>query len=215
MDEEGRPASEEMKAHADHHRRLWNGVAAMTFAWANLENAMVILLGNIIEPKLIGRFSSAIYFAVGGLDVRISIVDAAFRELLDQHQFRDQIMEKWDSLLNTIGRLKRTRNKVAHGQITTTSANGKNHVRLTAPIFHQQSSRAAFRKRQIPGISANDLEKSVQAVNQAITQLFSFSSIANLITGNQPHRLPGAIAELEALVQKQALERDNPIPPTP
>lgn len=67
---------------AEETQRLRERVASITFAWANVENAMVMLLYAVLRDDQ-GRFSSAIYFAPNAIETRFNIVDKAIKELAD------------------------------------------------------------------------------------------------------------------------------------
>src|SRR6516225_7243249 len=108
--------------------RLRESVASISFAWANVENVMVMLLYAILRDDQ-GRFSSAIYFAPSAIETRFSIVDKALIELADNMCCEQEIAKAWGDVLSQLQKLKQTRNKIAHGQISTVSSKGgKNHV---------------------------------------------------------------------------------------
>ena len=91
------------------------------------------------------------------------------------------------------------RNKGAHGQMTTTMIRSrKRHVRLTTPLSEYGQLRKAARKGQLPGMSANDLERSVQAVEQTVRNLKVFTDIARAINSSAFSSLPEKLAALEA-----------------
>ena len=149
---------------AEETQRLRERVASITFAWANVENAMVMLLYAVLRDDQ-GRFSSAIYFAPNAIETRFNIVDKAIKELADNICCEREIIASWAQVLSTLNALKLTRNKIAHGQISTVSSkDSKNHVRLTDPIFNIQASSGFRRKKQIPGLTVSDLETPTLAV---------------------------------------------------
>src|SRR5215813_543770 len=74
--------------------RLRELVASISFAWANVENAMVMLLYAILRDDQ-GRISSAIYFAPNAIETRFSIVDKALIELADNTRCGQEIAEAW------------------------------------------------------------------------------------------------------------------------
>jgi hypothetical protein len=165
--------SPEFRAMAAEHKAIMDRVALVTFSWANVENSMVMLLRAIIRDEA-GGLASAIFFAPSNLETRFSIVDRALREVCYQRPPASPIVASWGTWLNTLNRLKGTRNKIAHGHISTVAMGGKQHVRLTAPIFDFERSRTAHRSRQVPGLSSSDIQSHLDAVSRVLDVLTKF-----------------------------------------
>src|SRR5262249_4458590 len=87
-------------------------IAEITLAWAHVEHALAQLLDKMIKhpPDFLAY---AIFFTPTNLETRIGIVDAVFRQVVFEHPYAPDILKRWGALLNTLTRLKRTRNKVA------------------------------------------------------------------------------------------------------
>jgi len=121
---------ETLRRLAEETRRLRESVASVSFAWANVENVMVMLLYAILRDDQ-GRFSSAIYFAPSAIETRFRIVDKAIIELADSTCCEKEIITSWGNVLSKLNALKEKRNKIAHGQISTMGSHGsKNYVRF-------------------------------------------------------------------------------------
>jgi len=196
-------------------RRLRELVASISFAWANVENAMVMLLYAILRDDQ-GRISSAIYFAPNALETRFSIVDKALIELADNMCCEQEIAKAWGDVLSQLQKLKQTRNKIAHGQISTVSSKGgKNHVRLTRPIFNIQDSRQGRRAGQILGLTASDLDTHVGLVRTVIEKLDAFRLIVDLIHAGDFAALKQRLLELTGDLPSTAPQSDAPTPQAP
>jgi hypothetical protein len=139
--------------------------------WAGLENALAYLLGTIITQGG-GSLGMAIYHRPNATETRIAIVDEAIVHFCATHPNGRSVHDLWDKLLTRINKSKSTRNKVVHGNVVTYGpAKGRNHIRLTAPIFNASSknpdlaqllknaeaTRNGASRRQPPGMSVNDV----------------------------------------------------------
>jgi hypothetical protein len=186
------------KAFRAEEEKIKEGIAEVTLAWGAVETALVMLLKDVLNHES-SDISSAIYFAPAGIEVRTKIVDAAFRELFSRSALQAVVTPLWDSLLNAMNGMRKTRNKVAHGAITRFhSQNGKSYVRLTEPM--PQALRpimAAKAKRQKAGLGAHDLTQSARAVHRLRARIFAFAECANLFYAGDTATLLRKLAELK------------------
>jgi hypothetical protein len=181
-------------------QRMLKAVAAVTLEWAEVENMCVFLLRQILAHGHMG-IASAIWFAPTNLETRLTILDRAFCEFVRNEEHEDRILRVWASTMNTANRLKSLRNKVAHGQIVVHRTNGKNYIRLTAPLLDNLKFRESRRPKQLPGVSAHDLERSFRSVLALADRMRDIANLARFTRmGNTP-------ALLETLAQ---LEVDRP-----
>jgi hypothetical protein len=193
---------EEAAALEVERQKMRNAIANMTFAWAEVENAMVLVLTSIVNQGPTGDIASAIFFAVDSLDARIAITNNAFRSLFGRIPNVDEIIIRWQSLIKTTKSLKAMRNKSAHGQMTTILwHNGKRYVRLTKPLSNHDEMRLAIESNKIPGYSYNDINISAHTARNLVPEYRVFSSIVSSTTifSSFYSLLPKKIAELEAL----------------
>jgi hypothetical protein len=90
--------TETLRRLAEETRRLREGVASITFAWANVENAMASLLSSILKDDQ-GRLSSAIYFTPNtSMETRFHIVKRVFSEFLYGTAMENELSEVADKL---------------------------------------------------------------------------------------------------------------------
>lgn len=191
---------------------LREGITNITLAWANIENAAVMLLASIFREQS-AALSSAVYFSMTGLDARLNAIDAAFRTLIAGHRFEPQISEGWNTFTNRMKRMKTTRNKVAHGQIVTVFHHGKNHARLSSPVFDFRRAAAAHAKRQLPGLSASDLRGAIEGASKAVDLIWVFDAMIDPIYQNDVPALQQKLAEL-AMLLHHPNNPDTQSPPT-
>jgi hypothetical protein len=202
-----RPISEEDMRILREQAEIRIGVAEITFAWAAVENAFVMLLGQVIGRS--GHLASAIYFTPAGIEVRGNIVDKAFRcfvrlttlRLPRGDDIEKSIIKEWASLQACPRRLRQTRNKVAHWEITIFGGTkGRpSYARLTAPILQMDDDREeALLKGQRPGMGANELKISVNAVRNAVNRILYFTQISQLLNARDGAALLQILAEAEA-----------------
>jgi hypothetical protein len=161
-------------------KALHGSISRIVLAWSDLENALMLVLRSVLnEPS--GAIASAIYFSPASAEVRIKLVDSAFDTLAGYSPNYPRIMEVWRRARGSVHRLKNTRNAVSHGQIITIFQFGKNHVRLTAPMFNFKALGVAHQKRQLPGLSSNDIIQSAIRMGQVSNVMSHFSAVCEMV----------------------------------
>ena len=177
-----RPISAEDKRIAAEYEAIRRAVGELLLAWANVENQLVKILAAVINNRTY-EIASAIYFAPFGIDARLKIVSDAFAALAKTTPFQATLLIEWRTESNCVGHLKRVRNKAAHGElILHTNLKGKGFPRLTWPIFSlSEDETATVLAGQLPGMGANELRQSQQAVEQSAKRLAAFATYAQLI----------------------------------
>ncbi len=172
------PTPNEIHKLSEDHKTICEGILSVTIGWASLENGVAIILESILGPSD-NALGFAVYFTPGNAETRFDIVDHTLRAFIEGSPHEPAILKEWKHLFNKLNSTRQTRNKIIHGNITTTHVRGKNHVRLTPPIFDRQRMTAQWKGKQLPGMSAHDvtaagtrisdLDKSVSLMNDAIS----------------------------------------------
>jgi hypothetical protein len=219
-----RPISEADRAALSEQTAIRLGVADLTFAWASVENAMVMLLADLIgHPS--GHLASAIFFAPTGIEARTKLVDSALKcrtklacaRMPSGTEIEALLIKEWDSIMAQLNRLRKTRNKVAHGEMTIFSgtADSPGYARLTAPILKMDDGREeALLKGQKPGLGSNELATSVAAVISAVEEVRSFGALVHLMDDGDSASLLQKLSEGEGETRRP-LPPDNQTPQEP
>jgi len=177
--------------------RMRVAVAEITFAWADLENASVLILRTMMGDS--GYLASPIYFAANNLETRLRIIDAAFRRFLEGHSRETEILEIWGQLQNAVNRQKDVRNKIAHGEmITHIRGDGRRYIRLTASLLDHERFRESRRRKQLPGMSAHDIEKSTATIDALKERLQIVFRLSRALMSENEEALSGILAQLRA-----------------
>jgi hypothetical protein len=164
-------------------------VADVTLAWAGIESAFGMLLSRIIgrQPT---DLAMAILFSAVNLEPKIKLLDDAFKSLLAVLPRADEITPLWDALVSNIKGQKKIRNTVAHGAVVHQGYAGKDHVRITPPMFSPQ-----YEAKKTPkgpqGLSVADLRASLVAVNGLHERLGLFIQLLdcwNSLARDYPNR---------------------------
>ena len=152
----GDPPSNEVHQLSEDHKTIREGILSVTMGWAALENAVATILESILGPsdKTLG-FS--VYFTPGNAETRFDIVDRTLRAVIVGSPHEPAILKEWKHLFNKLNSARQTRNKIIHGNIATVYIRGKNHARLTPPIFDFQRMAGRSKNMQLPGMSAHDV----------------------------------------------------------
>jgi hypothetical protein len=224
-----RPISEADRAAIEEQDAIRRGVADLTFAWASVENAMVMLLAELLRYPSgyvgSGHLASAIYFTPASIEVRTKLVESAVKcrvrlacaNLTSGAQIEAHMLEEWGLVMTRLTRLRKTRNKVAHGEMTVFggTANAPGYARLTAPMLKMDDDREeALLKGQKPGLGSNELKTSTTAVILAVEQIRNFWPLVQLLDDGDSASLLQRFAEAKTESPSQP-HQDNQTPPEP
>lgn len=176
-------------------KALREAITNITLTWSVVESAMALVLARTIHDQP-GAFAFPIYFAPNNTETRFRIVDAAFLTLASASPHEAIILCHWRQLLVLLNRVKGVRNQISHGAITTIGVNNKNHVRLTAAMFDVDRIVPALRRRQLPGMSSNDIEQSIQKMGALRDIIDRFSAVAQAIHQADEPTLLQKLAEI-------------------
>lgn len=182
---------------------LRQGIASVTLAWAQVENALVRVLTAVLNQENM-RVPAAMYFSLNGIDARMRLANSAFMELVAEKPYEIVACCLWGKIMKKLNDYKKVRNKVAHGQIIGVGAtNGVGRPRLTSPLLNWGQYREPLKKRQLPGMSANDLQQSQAAVQEIAKAIEEFEIVARLIHKGDEASLLQKFAELGKALQRQ------------
>jgi hypothetical protein len=187
---------------AQEHLALREAISQIVLAWSNIENDFMLVLQGVLNDPT-GAIASAIYFAPASAEVRMKIVDRALDAHIEGSQYYERISRAWQHTLHAANRVKKTRNTVSHGQLVTVGWNGKNHIRLTAPLFNFRPFAAAHSKRQLPGLSSNDIRKSASKMAEVGQAVVLFVKVADAIHEKSDTRLIEILTEIERRLNQQ------------
>ena len=154
------------------YAEMLEAVAKFFMSWAFLENKMALLLLRLISQEKIGP---AIYFTPTNIETRFKIVDTAFVLSAEAIPERDRatILAAWNTTMNTLNRIKATRNAIAHGSVEVGMLGGRRAmVRLIPPML--DARRQAPRKGQPLGMGASEIKQSTKAIDSAAHQIHDF-----------------------------------------
>jgi hypothetical protein len=213
------PTKADFDAHTNEFQALRNGVSNATLAWAEVENAMVALLTAILNRENMG-IPAAMYFALSGIESRLTMVSYAFTELLfeqEKTEYAPRLGSLWDKMIRRLKRLKTTRNQVAHGQIVSISdpqLSGGSPLgtqRLTSPAYDFSRFREARKEGRLPGLSAKEVLEHSKAVYAASQSVYDFEQCVRFIHADSVKALLEKLLQLEARGQRSGA----PHSPTP
>jgi len=183
------------------HQKIKDNILAVTLNWSNLENAMAILLESIIGISNY-QFGFAIYFAAASADTRFNIVDNAIVAFFENNSHSEELLNIWGKLYKFLKKAKEKRNIIIHGNVITYGRGNpaKNYARLTAPMLSRKMTKQ-FQSRQIPGMSANDVEHIAENINKLCTHLTLINQAIFFINTKNDESLLKTIHELEDRLQ--------------
>lgn len=153
--------------------------------WAELEIAFSALFHAIVNPNQQGsKVPYAIYYALGGFDARIGVVNSAMAQLIEENKPLKALEDAWKKIIVEAKSVKNVRNQVAHGSILTIVTKGRQITRLTAPAFDVNNIWRKLAKGPEVGLSVKQLtehlaclpllSQAFDAVNRLISDYREF-----------------------------------------
>ena len=141
------------------NQAMVNAVARANVTWARVKNSMAGLLEWLLGYSA-DSIALHIYFAPNNTETRFKIVDVVAMVKWRDYKNHDLIYE-WNAIFVPLGRVKETRNRIAHGEISVASKKrGSKWVyqaRLTATSFDIARRQKEESPRQWPGMSVHDV----------------------------------------------------------
>ena len=187
-------------------------VADAIFAWAEVEEALCSLLSDVLAIRD-RAYGPAIYYAISAAELRISIVDAAVQHwLLGGRPYGDHITGAWLKIVDQLNACRKTRNKIAHGEMRRWTIRTKTKMRLTGSVFQTQS-----RPGQFPGMSSNDVKLAVAKFRFYATaaKRFAYSIQTAQADPLDTQELHEAVAQLRDHLRKAPAQSGVQTPPRP
>jgi hypothetical protein len=207
-------SSEELKKIAHEHRELEHAILANFRVWSLCENVLSVLVQRVLRLEgPMGSFGSVVYFSATSLGARLAMVDNLVTHMLEACVWTDKSIGEratkvWASTYKLLDDSIWERNIIAHGSIHPIFAQGKNHVRITSPMFDVLRFSGKLVKGKIPGLGLEGLQKANRRLLKAHDAIHMFMAfLAFIPLGDaQPLYTPATwqekLAQLEAHLQK-------------
>jgi hypothetical protein len=187
---------QERKKIAAEYQAIREAMLDLMFSWAGLENTLSILLGKIIRDPS-NNLASAIYFAPSNTETRLNIIGSVLKMAIGgSPHYETKIAPAWKRFTNSFGGRKSVRNQVAHGQITTMGVKGKNHARLTSPLFDFGRIGGPLSRGNLAGLSSNDIRQSAVAIRKLTDEVDNWMKIVDAIYAGNEKALLDTLAKL-------------------
>jgi hypothetical protein len=184
-------------------------VADFFSGWAFLENQLAILLAVLVSGDEENRMGFALYFSPSALEARLKLVDAAFAIKIEPIAERSDLAAAWNTMMNTLNRLKATRNTIAHGSIEVILVRSKRYIRHVAPLL-DISRHEAVPETQVPGLSVTDIRQSVAATGIAADRVQAFRRLFLASGRGDGEAFQQIFARLKGDRQTSAPQQDAP-----
>ncbi|MCT7295200.1 hypothetical protein N5I84_03385 [Ralstonia sp. CHL-2022] len=130
--------------------------------WADLENVCSRLFYDVVQcssPE--SHVPYAIYHALPGFEARLGVLNAALLQFFVENKELFFLRDPWRRFLSALREIKKTRNFVAHGSVTTIHHQGQHHVRLTAPWFDVRKNMNLLINHNVPGMDGAKLSEDL------------------------------------------------------
>ncbi|NIX75546.1 hypothetical protein [Microvirga terricola] len=193
------------------HEEIRDGMLATFMVWSDLENALCALFYALLNQRN-SHVAHAIYFAIASLDGRLKVVDVAFARTAKEQPNLRPLVPFWKTTLGAISRLKEARNSIAHGAPITVVVNNRPHARLASPFLDVQRFEERMDKRQLPGLSANDLRGTAKAARERADTVDELNRAVIAMWDGDDATLQQTLARLAAGQRKKGHEQEGASP---
>ena len=154
------------RMHKEHERReeeykkLRSYMVSFSISWSELEMALGNLLSEILNIPH-SRIAHAVYYTPPAFDTRVKIIDSTIYQIIKENNDLSELTKLWEKLFKKINEIREKRNLIAHGSPCTFLINGKQHLRFAPPAFDIVRIHPKKDKRQLPGLSVDDMKRAV------------------------------------------------------
>jgi hypothetical protein len=178
---------------------MYSAIAQANTSWARIENAMAGLLEALLGYSR-DYIALHIYFAPNNTETRFKIVDTVARVKWRNYETHKLISE-WASIYTAVGRVKETRNRIAHGEIEYPGRlkRGKltHQARLTASSFDVGRRQKEDKPRQWPGMSVHDVKATADRFYWLALRIEEMREYWKAHSMGQHASLPGIFRRIE------------------
>jgi len=163
--------------------------------WASIEDYMAITLNACINN---GHMGLRIFHSMESTRARFTVTDVAFNSLCSGHERASEIGEAWAWGFKRIQKCTKIRNEIVHGTIASfKTASGKLVWRLTAPLTDPDALVPAFKNRQLPGKSAEDLQQIIDKFERISEYALMATELPKAIHAGDDEALQKTLRQLE------------------
>jgi uncharacterized protein with HEPN domain len=198
--DEIRQSEHDRKALDKEHEALRNSIWAFNATFSELEVALSALLYEALHiPK--SKVAYAIYHSPNGFDARTEIVDNVIQQLVLENERLKDLQPHWSALYDDFRGTRIMRNRLAHGFPVTLAIRGKNHARLTSPVFDEIRVGRSIREGRIPGLTASDISNGAKKARWLIDRVDDVNRLLAVFHEDGNPTLPEKFAALVAGLQ--------------
>lgn len=192
------------------HAAIRQAVTQFNQQFAELETALSALLYvTVNRPN--SRVAYALYYSPTSFDARVDLVQNAVIQIASENKNAlGSLITPWAQspllkLVYQIDRIRNLRNAIAHSAPNTLHVGGKPHARLTAPPFDVIRVGRKLEDRQIPGLTANDINQGANKAGWLIDRVDRLNRVLTAFYDGDP-----SLPEKFELLRKGLMNEGNP-----
>ena len=146
--------------------RLKDEVDLFNNGFGTLDYSLSSLLHAILGASIRDRIPYAVYYSVTSFDARVTMVENALIEAITQNDKLKPLMAAthWPYLSEKLRTIRNLRNGLAHGSLQNMEIRDKVYVRWVAPASDVIRIGRVLARRQIPGLTAEDVARGKRLV---------------------------------------------------
>jgi len=192
------------------HAAIQQAVTRFNQQFAQLETALSALL-YVAVNRPDSQLAYALYYSPAGFDARVNLVQNAIIQIASENKNAlGSLSTPWvqsplRKLVCRIDGTRHLRNAIAHSAHNTLHVGGRSHARLTAPAFDVIRVGRKLEDRQIPGLTANDINDGVTKAGWLIDRIDRLNRVLSAFYNGDP-----SLPEKFELLTKGLMDEGNP-----
>jgi hypothetical protein len=173
--------------------------------FSRLEHALSTLLHATLRATT-SKVPLAVYYSITGFDGRATMVENALIELISEEKRLAPLAKetRWPLISKRLRKIRILRNAIAHGSLENLYIGNRPHVRWIPPASDVIRVSRIIAKRQIPGLTAEDVLRR----RRALWPLIECLDAINLLVRETHQRSPALQERFRALAQNLKVLRN-------
>lgn len=185
-----------MEKLARDHADLQESRLQILDAWNQMEDALSSLMATALGTDQVT--ASIVYFAGSSFPTRLKTVNSLVTHLAVFGALGERYSGAWDNIAKGLASPQKFRNMAAHGAIASQFVNGKNHIRLSAPIgqMHRMLEHYKASPGTASGYNLIQMRRAIDDIVQNRDDILQFQEALQLRLQGQAEKSEAKLTEL-------------------
>lgn len=165
-------------------------------AWNQMEDALSGLMATALGTDQVT--ASIVYFSGSAFPTRLKTVTSLVTHLAVFGALGERYSDAWDIIAKGLAGPQKFRNMAAHGAVSTQFVNGKNHIRLSAPMgqMHRMLEHYKTSPNTTSGYDLSQMRRAIADIVQNRDDILQFQEALRLRLLGQAESSEAKLIEL-------------------